>query len=93
MQVFTETPLHVAAALGSEDCIRLLLEHGADFRSHWGPRKMTALHLAAEDGNAICARLLTQAGASVDAKNHRRQTTLHLGINATSKKIIRWLLI
>lgn len=77
--MFTETPLHVAASLGSATCTRLLLDAGADVRAAFGASRSTALHLAAEDGHAECARLLLDHGASIDLPNSRGQTALHLG--------------
>lgn len=44
-QVYTETPLHTACALGFTKCVELLLSHGADVRSQFGEGKLTALHL------------------------------------------------
>lgn len=44
-QVYTETPLHTACALGFAKCVELLLSHGADVRSQFGEGKLTALHL------------------------------------------------
>lgn len=81
LQVFTETPLHVAAALGSTVCLSLLLRHGADARARFGPARLTALHLAAEDGYSACARELLDRGAPTDTPNKKAQTALHLGNN------------
>ncbi|VVD01605.1 unnamed protein product, partial [Leptidea sinapis] len=77
-QVFTETPLHVAASLGSASCVKLLLDGGADVRASMGAGRATALHLAAVDGHAECARLLLDHGAAIDGPNSRGQTALHL---------------
>lgn len=44
-EVYTETPLHTAAGLGHKECMQLLLDHGADVRSQFGKRRLTALHL------------------------------------------------
>ncbi|GBP04056.1 Transient receptor potential channel pyrexia [Eumeta japonica] len=90
-QVFTETPLHVAASLGSAECTRLLLEAGADVRAAMGPSKATALHLAAEDGHAECAQLLLDHGACIDRPNSRRQTPLHLAALAQSVEVVELL--
>lgn len=77
--MFTETPLHVAASLGSASCMKLLLDAGADVRAAFGPGRATALHLAAVDGHAECASLLLEHGAHIDWPNSRGQTSLHLG--------------
>lgn len=77
-QVYTETPLHVAASLGYDKCMKLLLDHGADVRSQFGKRRLTALHLAAEDDYKDCVQLLLDAGAKIDVRNHLDQTPLIL---------------
>lgn len=63
---------------GNLECMKLLLQHGADVRSQFGPRKITALHLCAADDYAECAKLLLDQGASIDAKNADNQTPLHV---------------
>lgn len=90
-QVFTETPLHVAAALGSATCAKLLLNAGADVRAALGPGRATALHLAAEDGHAECARLLLDHGAQIDWPNSKEQTPLHLAALAQSVEVVELL--
>ncbi|KAM3962525.1 LOW QUALITY PROTEIN: transient receptor potential channel pyrexia [Aphomia sociella] len=90
-QVFTETPLHVAASLGSASCTKLLLDAGADVRSAMGPGRATALHLAAEDGHAECAQLLLDHGAHIDWPNFRGQTPLHLAALAQSVEVVELL--
>ncbi|XP_054734115.1 transient receptor potential channel pyrexia isoform X2 [Anastrepha obliqua] len=77
-QVYTETPLHTACALGFSKCVELLLNHGADVRSQFGEGKLTALHLAAENDYVECVRLLLEHGADVDCRNASHQTPLHL---------------
>ncbi|XP_059053204.1 transient receptor potential channel pyrexia-like isoform X2 [Achroia grisella] len=90
-QVFTETPLHVAASLGSASCTKLLLDAGADVRAAMGPGRATALHLAAEDGHAECAQLLLDHGACIDKANFRGQTPLHLAALAQSVEVVELL--
>ncbi|NP_001296484.1 transient receptor potential channel pyrexia [Bombyx mori] len=90
-QVFTETPLYVAASLGSASCTKLLLNAGADVRAAMGPGKATALHLAAEDGHAECARLLLDHGAHIDWPNFRGQTPLHLATLAQPLEVVEML--
>ncbi|XP_071578762.1 transient receptor potential channel pyrexia-like [Temnothorax nylanderi] len=83
-QVYTETPLHVAASLGNVHCTKLLLSHGADVRVQLGVARSTPLHLAAEEGSVECTRLLLNAGAAWEAKNSRGQTAMHLAALAQS---------
>ncbi|XP_046971112.1 transient receptor potential channel pyrexia isoform X2 [Vanessa cardui] len=90
-QVFTETPLHVAASLGSASCMKLLLDAGADVRAALGPGRATALHLAAVDGHAECASLLLEHGAHIDCTNSRGQTSLHLAALAQSVEVVELL--
>nr|XP_023015945.1 transient receptor potential channel pyrexia [Leptinotarsa decemlineata] len=77
-QVFSETPLHVAASLGHSFTMKLLLEHGAAVDVQCGRERMTPLHLAAEDGDLECVKILINAGAVIGAKNYKKQTPLHL---------------
>lgn len=92
-QVYTETPLHVAASMGFAECVRILLDAGADCRVLYGPQKSTPLHLAAEDGNAACAKLLIEAGADINKANSKQQTPLHLAALAQSAKTLELLLL
>ncbi|XP_012243698.1 transient receptor potential channel pyrexia-like isoform X2 [Bombus impatiens] len=91
-QVYTETPLHVAAGLGSVMCTKLLLTYGADVRFRFGSMKSTPLHLAAEEGSAECTKLLLDAGAECEAKNARGQTPMHLAVLSQSMETLDVLL-
>uniref|UniRef100_A0A0C9RWG5 Pyx_3 protein n=1 Tax=Fopius arisanus TaxID=64838 RepID=A0A0C9RWG5_9HYME len=91
-QVYTETPLHVAASLGSIKSVELLLSHGADARVCLGSARSTPLHLVAEEGSSECARLLLQAGAPYEAKNSRGQTAMHLAALAQSSETLEVLI-
>lgn len=91
-QVYTETPLHAAAAHGDAECLELLLAYGADVRSQFGRARMTALHLAAENDYTQCARALLERGAAVDARNAGNQTPLHLACLAQCADAVEVLL-
>ena len=64
-----DTPLHVAAARGDIEAVRLLLAGGADPNAV-GERGYTPLHQALEQKHLQVARMLVAAGASLDATNH-----------------------
>ncbi|XP_011696912.1 PREDICTED: transient receptor potential channel pyrexia-like [Wasmannia auropunctata] len=87
-QVYTETPLHVAASLGNVCCTKLLLNYGADVRVQLGTARSTPLHLAAEEGSVECTRLLLNAGAAWESKNSRGQTAMHLAALAQSAETL-----
>ena len=73
------SPLHLAAARGNTDVVRVLLRNGADGSAgDWLQR--TPLHTAATCavGNGIGSiLLLTQAGADVMARDNVGRTSLH----------------
>ena len=92
VQLFSETPLHTAASMGYEECVRLLIDHGASLEVAMGTMKMTALHLAAQDGNTESVQYLAQGGANVDVKNDRGQSALHLAALAQSPETVEVLL-
>ncbi len=77
---FWKTPLHVAAAAGKSDTVRLLLEYGADanMKDRFG---RTPLHEAAESGNAETVGLLLAHGANVHARCKGGYTPLHMGVS------------
>ena len=58
------TPLHYAARHGHIECVRLLLMHGADWRSvnNFGE---TPLHCTAMRGHVDCMQTLVQAGTNI----------------------------
>ncbi|XP_054010715.1 transient receptor potential channel pyrexia [Hylaeus anthracinus] len=87
-QVYTETPLHVAASLGSVTCTKLLLNYGADVRVQFGSTRSTPLHLAAEEGSSECTKLLLDAGAACESKNFRGQSPLHMAALSQSAETV-----
>ncbi|XP_055849071.1 transient receptor potential channel pyrexia isoform X2 [Episyrphus balteatus] len=91
-QVYTETPLHTACALGNKKCVELLLAHGADVRPQFGEGKLTALHLAAENDYVECVRILLEHGADVNCRNAGYQTPLHLACLSQSVETVEMLI-
>ncbi len=92
VQLFSETPLHTAASMGYNECVKLLIDHGACLEVLMGVMKMTALHLAAQDGNTEAVRHLLNGGANIDARNARGQSSLHLAVSGQSLETAELLL-
>jgi ankyrin repeat protein len=73
-----DTPLHMAAANGSSEMVKLLLDHSA---RPTAPNKdgETALHMCARYalGNMDVARSLVASGADLNIVDARNQTLLH----------------
>ena len=67
-------PLHQAAAEGSVECARLLLDHGASPQPAENPNTSSPLNCAAQFGHLAVVELLVARGAAVnrasDAQNH-----------------------
>ena len=66
------TPLFNAAAYGHSDCVKLLLESGADIAA-----TDSVLAIAAGSGNPECVRILIEAGADVNLTSEDKWTPLH----------------
>lgn len=81
------TAAHFAAGLGSEACVKLLAEAGADVDRRDGAG-LTPLHMAAGYGRPGAARALLDAGADAAAEDGRGRRPLDLArevLGATSK--------
>jgi hypothetical protein len=82
-----------AARIDCEDCVRLLLKHGADAKARTDAG-LTALHYAAFKGNLAMVKLLLEAGAAVSVADDRGLTPLMMAANSKSKnpEVVRLLL-
>jgi ankyrin repeat protein len=73
-----QTPLCYAVGNNHPDCVRLLIDHGANPNrvQNWGN---TAMHIAA---SSVCSQetfaMLLAAGGDVNIKNDEGETTLHI---------------
>ena len=77
---------------GHTECVRLLIEHGADIHRHVFGHKNTALGWAAIWGHTEIVRLLLEAGADAGAQNSFGETPLHCAAEKGHVDIIRLLL-
>jgi ankyrin repeat protein len=79
------TPLHIACALGANDCLESLLRHGASVTKQLfsGAQPM---HTAAIGGNHKTIELLRKAGGNLNAANDEDRYPLHnCGITGNDK--------
>ena len=67
------TPLALAACCGSQPCVKVLIEHGAQVEAA-DKAGETALHRACAAGHLPVAALLLDAGASMFRENRRGET-------------------
>ncbi|GAB4821772.1 hypothetical protein N2152v2_008818 [Parachlorella kessleri] len=70
------TPLHVAAGMGHADCIRKLLQLGAQAEAA-NSLGLTALHLAAACGQPAALQALLEGGADTETVDGDSSTALH----------------
>lgn len=72
------TALLFVSGLGSEPCVKLLAEAGADLDHRDNSGGLAALHMAAGYARPGVAKLLLELGADPEAEDDRRRTPLDL---------------
>jgi ankyrin repeat protein len=93
-----ETALHLAAAHGRVECVRLLLKMSTDsWKIWWIERKDgrtgdTALHRACAEGQEEVVRLLLDEKANPSLTNQLGRTPLHLAVKAGEATIVKYLM-
>eukprot|EP00798_Chlamydomonas_sp_ICE-L_P001802 gene1802-biopygen14623 len=70
------TPLHISALNGYVECIKALLDSGAEVDKP-NIEGSTPLHAAASEGHEECIKALLDSGAEVDKTNKHGRTPLH----------------
>uniref|UniRef100_A0A8D3DFJ7 Ankyrin repeat domain 52a n=1 Tax=Scophthalmus maximus TaxID=52904 RepID=A0A8D3DFJ7_SCOMX len=75
------TPIHVAAANGHSDCLRMMIDYGedGDLTNVADKFGQTSLMLAVQGGHTDCVHFLLEKGALPDAMDKRGSTALHRG--------------
>ncbi|KAM9845266.1 ankyrin repeat and SOCS box protein 10 [Aulostomus maculatus] len=84
------TPLHITAGRGFTDCLRLLLQRGADV--DLAPAGITALHESCENCEPECTKLLLTHGANANAVSEDGSMPLHLCTSPESLQCAKYLL-
>jgi len=85
------TLLHKAAQFGSINCLRQLIELGANLNAVTFARE-TPLHYACHHGRASCAEALCRAGANCDALDEDGLTPFHFALRRRHRRVVRTLL-
>jgi N-acyl-D-amino-acid deacylase len=80
------TALMEAAHMDCEECVRMLLEHGADAKATTNAG-LTALHRAAYQADPETIRLLLEAGAPVNVADDRGFTPLMMAVNSRTRNL------
>ncbi|XP_035526272.1 ankyrin repeat and SOCS box protein 10 isoform X2 [Morone saxatilis] len=84
------TPLHITAGRGFADCLRLLLQRGANV--DLSPGGTTALHEACENCQPECVKLLLVHGANANAVSEDGLMPLHICTSPGSLECAKCLL-
>ncbi len=77
--------IHFASANGHEECVRLLVEAGAEKEPADKVCGATPLHLACLTGRAKMVRLLLELGSDTDVVTHEDTKTIRLPYTGWSK--------
>ena len=85
------TPLMAASFAGSEECVSLLLQAGADVRAECKDRD-TALHYASAQGHMDVVTLLAKAGALLDCEDEDEETPAQVALNKKTRQLIEALI-
>uniref|UniRef100_A0A3B4XDA7 Ankyrin repeat and SOCS box containing 10 n=1 Tax=Seriola lalandi dorsalis TaxID=1841481 RepID=A0A3B4XDA7_SERLL len=80
------TPLHITAGRGFADCLKLLLQRGANV--DLAPGGTTALHEACENCQPECTKLLLIHGADVHTTDQDKHTPLHMACKNVNPDIV-----
>jgi ankyrin repeat protein len=79
--------LHYAAAAGSADIVRILVEHKADINAP-SPSGLTALMLAAREGQESAVQALLALGADTTLKNNENLDAAQIARRADKERIV-----
>jgi ankyrin repeat protein len=92
--VYMGSPLHIAAARGSVEITKLLLDAGADIEALGvgSLKKAHPLHIAARVNGVAIATLLVKRGAKVDSRDAQDRTPLFVAASSGQAEVADFLL-
>ncbi len=83
-------PLHSALAGNSAQCVRLLVDAGANVEAAQ-PGRISPAHQAAAQGNLDALQILAQSGANLKPLDEQGRTPRELALQAGHQHIVTWL--
>ena len=87
------TPLHIAAQLGNEVYVKLLLENGNSPAYEENNDGLSALHIAAKKGNVnVLKKLITACPDIYELLDLKGQTALHVAAESGEKEVVEFFL-
>ena len=87
------TPLHVAAQLGNEKYVKLLLENGNSPAYKKNKEGLSALHIAAKNGNVnVMKELITTCPDIYELLDLKGQTALHVAAESGKEEVVEFFL-
>lgn len=85
------TPLHIAAEVGRDSMIQILLNHNASIEASDSFQR-TALHIASLAGHVECVNILIKNGAKPDVPDLLGRSPLHLAVKHGHVRTVELLL-
>lgn len=86
-----KTPLHLAAYNRMSDCVKLLINNGAEVDA-LTRFQSTPLHYASFVGSIRCAQILLECGADINAKESWGQSPLMIAVKQGNLEFVKFLL-
>lgn len=89
--LYSETPIYLAADCHNIDCVKLLLDQGVDLtvRNNEG---LTPLHAACIEGDVEVAKLFIEQKAAIDVTNNNGTTPLGVAIQVGAIDVVKLLI-